>query len=133
MLISTLLLASAAPAAAIEPVTGRWLTDSKDGIVRIGRCGNALCGRLVETLTPIEGPPVDRNNPDPALRDRPIIGLPVLTGFRPDGTVWAGTAYDPKVGKSYRTTLERIAPDTLKVRGCVAIFCRSVLWTRAPR
>lgn len=128
-LLALALLAS--PAAAIEPVAGRWLTDTKDGIIEIGRCGDALCGRLVKSLVPIAPPGTDKNNPDPQLRGRPILGLPVLTGFKPDGEKWAGRAYDPKVGKNYATTLERTGANELKVRGCVAIFCRTVTWTRA--
>lgn len=130
--LAPLALLFATPALAIEPVAGNWMTDGKDGIIEIGPCGPKVCGRLAKTFLPPKGPPVDRNNPDPALRSRPLIGLPILTGFVADGEVWRGTAYDPKVGKSYSTTLQRIGPDTLKVRGClVAFLCRSAIWTRA--
>jgi len=125
------LMTLGAPAFAAQPVTGKWLTHSGDGIVEISPCGRALCGRLVKTLQPIKGPAVDRNNPEPSLRDRPLIGLAILNGFMEEEAVWRGTAYDPKAGKSYATTLERLGPDRLKVRGCVAIFCRSVTWTQA--
>ena len=121
----------AAPASAAESVAGSWLTDSRDGIVEIGPCGAQVCGRLARMLVQPKGPPIDRNNPDPSLRSRPLVGLPILTGFAADGHVWRGTAYDPKAGKSYATTLERVGPDQLKVRGCIAFFCRSVMWTRA--
>ena len=129
LLLPLALLAS--PAAAIEPVTGRWLTDTKDGIIEIRRCGPALCGRLVKSLVPIAPPGTDVNNPDKSLRNRSILGMTVLTGFKPEDGKWAGQAYDPKAGKSYSTTLERTGPDELKLRGCVAIFCRTVTWTRA--
>jgi uncharacterized protein (DUF2147 family) len=131
MRILLVLAALSAPAHAAEPVTGPWLTDTKDGIIEIASCGPHLCGRLVRSLVPIKGPGTDVNNPDARLRSRPIIGLPVLTGFVEDGKLWRGTAYDPKVGKSYKTTLQRTGPNTLKLTGCVAIFCRSVAWTRA--
>jgi uncharacterized protein (DUF2147 family) len=112
-------------------VTGLWRTDTKDGIIEIGQCGNRLCGRLARTLVPIKGPGTDVNNPDARLRNRPVVGLPILTGFVEDGALWRGTAYDPKNGKSYRSTLQRTGPGTLKLTGCVAIFCRSVTWTKA--
>lgn len=129
MLVSFALLA-ATPAIAAEPVTGNWLTDAKDGVVEIAPCGAKLCGRLVRTMR--KDATVDRNNPDPALRNRPLVGLQVLTGFVPDNAVWRGTGYDPKVGKSYNTTLQRTGPDTLKIRGClIAFLCRSAIWTRA--
>lgn len=121
----------AVPAHAAEPVTGNWLTDTKDGIIEIAPCGPRLCGRLVRSLVPMKGPGTDINNPDAKLRGRPIIGMNVLTGFVESGPLWRGTAYDPKAGKSYKTTLQRTGPNTLKLTGCVAIFCRSVTWTRA--
>ncbi|NNM76213.1 DUF2147 domain-containing protein [Sphingomonas sp. ID1715] len=126
-----LLTAAAFPAQAAQPVTGTWLTDTKDGLIEIGQCGSRLCGRLAKTLVPVKGPGTDINNPDARLRSRPIVGLPILTGFVDDGALWRGTAYDPKNGKSYRSTLQRTGPNTLKLTGCVAIFCRSVTWTRA--
>jgi uncharacterized protein (DUF2147 family) len=127
LLIAALL---ATPAIAAEPVTGNWLTDAKDGVVEIAPCGAKLCGRLVKTMR--KDATVDRNNPDPTLRNRPLVGMAVLTGFTQDGSVWRGTGYDPKVGKSYNTTLQRTGPDTLKIRGClIAFLCRSAIWTRA--
>jgi len=123
MLLSLLLAA--------EAVTGTWLTDTKDGLIEIAPCGQRLCGRLVKSLVPIKGPGTDINNPDPKLRGRPILGMPVLTGFAEDNALWRGTAYDPKNGKSYKTTLQRTGPSSLKLTGCVAIFCRSVTWTKA--
>ncbi|MFD1612903.1 DUF2147 domain-containing protein [Sphingomonas tabacisoli] len=130
MLVSFALLA-ATPAIAAEPVTGSWLTDAKDGVVEIAPCGAKLCGRLVKTMR--KDVTVDRNNPDPALRNRPLVGLQVLSGFVADNAVWRGTGYDPKVGKSYSTTLQRLGPNTLKLRGClIAFLCRSAIWTRLP-
>lgn len=126
-----LALSAATPALAADPVTGSWMTDGKDGIIEIAPCGQKLCGRLVKMLAPPKGPAVDRNNPDAALRTRPLLGLAVLNGFVAEGNAWRGQAYDPKAGKSYNTTLQRTGPDTLKVRGClVAFLCRTVSWTR---
>ena len=126
-----LALFAASPAFAADAVTGSWMTDGKDGIVEIAPCGQKICGRLIKMLAPPKGPAVDRNNPDPALRSRPLLGFAVLNGFVADSDVWHGQAYDPKAGKSYKTTLQRTGPDTLKVRGClVAFLCRTVSWTR---
>ena len=124
------LMLASAPALAAEPVTGQWLTDDRDGIIEIGRCGDKVCGRLMRALAPIKGPAVDRHNPDPALRNRPVIGLPVLLGFVADGGLWRGQIYDPRRGRHYKATLERLG-DQLKVRGCISVICRPIMWTRA--
>ena len=121
---------SATSSLAAKPVTGAWLTDDRDGIVEIAPCGAQICGRLAKSLAPVKGPLVDRHNPDPALRNRPILGLPVLLGFVQDGQVWRGRIYDPRRGRHYKATLERVAADRLKVRGCISVICRTIMWSR---
>lgn len=130
-LLAALVLGLGAPVAAATPVGGRWLPPSGDSVIEIGRCGAAVCGRVLRVLKPIQGAAVDRNNPDPALRTRPIVGLPILTGFTDGGDVWRGRIYDPRNGRTYRSTLKRTADGALEVQGCVAIFCQTQRWTHA--
>lgn len=62
---------------------------------------------------------------------RPLVGLPILTGFRPSGSAYkGGRAYDPKTGNSYRSTLAMDGTDRLVLTGCVLFFCQSKYWTR---
>ena len=127
-LLSLLLLGNAPPS-----VDGLWRTDDGKAIVRIGPCGPHTCGWVARVLA--QGPKVpttDVNNPDPKLRNRPLLGLATLTGFTRDGATWTGgRAYDPKAGRSYRATLEPNRDGSLKVTGCVLVICRSLRWTRA--
>jgi len=130
------MLALIALAAAAPPgITGDWVNADRTAVIRIAPCGPLLCGSTVRILA--RGPKVpstDVNNPDPRLRPRPLAGLRVLWGFSRSGAVWAGgRAYDPKSGKSYRARLTLNPNGTLKVTGCIAIFCRSQQWTRANR
>ena len=123
--------AGAAPA----PVTGRWLTTEGKALVEVGPCGSgggpAICGRIARVLKPRPGgPAVDANNPDPALRTRPIEGIVFLTGFTADGDRWKGRIYDPESGRTYRSELVR-AGTTLKVKGCFGPFCRTQEWLAA--
>jgi len=130
----------ALPAAAAGPL-GAWSTDGDKSRVLIEPCGDALCGRLVWLREPVYADgqaKVDRNNPDEGLRARPILGLPLLAGFKPEAGApgrWTdGTIYDPESGKTYSGTLTLQPDGTLGVRGYVGLpmFGRSVLWTRAP-
>ena len=125
------LLSAAAPAAA-SPIDGLWLTDDHKGVVRIGSCGERVCGWIVRVLDNRPGVPTrDVNNPLGVLRTRPILGLPVLTGFTPRGNDYAGgSAYDPKAGRAYRATLRLRSANVLDVTGCVLVICRTVVWTR---
>lgn len=127
------LLIMAAGAGPAADVSGLWLTDDRKGLVRIEPCGPHVCGRIARVLD--NGPAVPRtdiNNPDKSLRDRPLTGLVTLWGFSRAGPVWkGGRAYDPKSGKSYRSTLELNPDGSLKLTGCVLFICESRRWTRA--
>ncbi len=77
---------------------------------------------------------MDRENPDPALRSRPVLGMVILKNFEYRG-VWkwkGGTIYDPENGKTYRGSIRLTSGGTLKMRGYVGIplFGRTTRWTR---
>jgi uncharacterized protein (DUF2147 family) len=131
--IAALLLAPLPGAAAAPTVEGLWLTDDGKALVRIATCGAQMCGRIARVLdTGPNVPRTDVNNPDPAQRNRPILGLQVLWGFRGGPTQWTGgRAYDPKSGSSYRSSLRLNSDGSLRVTGCVLVLCRSKRWTRA--
>lgn len=130
-------LAMAAPASAEQDETliGRWHTASEGGVVEIARCGEALCGRLVEAAALAANPDQrDVRNRDAALRERPLHGLEVFSGFEGGPEVWmGGTLYDPDSGREVsRGALTLIEWDTLEVQGCVArLLCRTQTWRRA--
>lgn len=130
LLLPALLLPMASHAA--EPVTGRWVTEGGKALVEIAPCGKTLCGKIARVLRPVPGKPQnDVNNPDARLRDRPIVGLSILTGFTAAGAEWKGSIYDPERGKTYRSVLQRNADGTLNVKGCIAVFCQSQTWKPA--
>jgi len=127
---SLLMLASATSAP--SDITGLWLTDDSKGLVQIEPCGAHMCGRIVKVLdTRPDVPKTDSHNPDPKLRNRPLTGLMTLWDFNRSGLVWKdGRAYDPKSGKSYKSTLAKNPDGSLKVTGCVLFICESRRWTR---
>ena len=133
LLITLSLLASATPAFAAPDLSGEWLVEDKKATVRIGRCGPDWCGRIARILhRDPNWKGNDVNNPNPALKSRPVIGLPILTGFKPDASgLTGGRIYDPNSGKTYRSMLRLNRDGSLKVSGCIAVFCRSQRWTRA--
>lgn len=123
----------AAPVAAADSIDGRWVTEDKDGIVEIRKCGATHCGKIVRFLiTPPDGPDQrDIYNPNPKLKKRKLLGLPVLTNFKEEPTLWRGTIYDPNTGKSYRSVIRRKSASTIEVKGCIGPFCQTQIWRRA--
>jgi uncharacterized protein (DUF2147 family) len=124
---------STAQAHAAAPVTGRWVTESKDGVVEIYQCGATICGKLAKFLvTPPNGMgQKDINNPNKALRSRTLLGLNILTGFKEAGDEWKGQIYDPKSGKTYRSVVYKGKSGNLVVKGCIGPFCKAQSWTPA--
>lgn len=132
--LATGVLILLAPAALIPQssgLLGDWTTQA-GSIVRIERCGADVCMKLVQ-VTKTLGASTDSHNPDPALRNRPLCGLTIGSGFHPADANRAtgGTLYDPKTGKTYRGNIT--AQDAkLHLRGYVGIplFGASEDWTR---
>ena len=118
-----LALAFALPALAAQPIAGRWLTADGGAVVAIGPCGAALCGRIVKVLKVPAGA-------DGAARARQAIGVMILSDLVADGDGWKGNVVNPKTGKKYTARLTR-AGAKLNVQGCVAVFCKTLVWTAA--
>lgn len=129
--LATLTLAATAmPAHAAQPIAGRWATVDGKAIVAIAPCGKQMCGRIEKIVKPTPGrPQTDINNPNAALRSKPLVGLALLSDFRDAGDIWKGTIYDPESGKSYNSKVSRNPNGTLKVQGCIAFFCKTQTWT----
>lgn len=126
-------IAFATPALAADSIQGDWVTAERDAIIRISQCGKTVCGRIHKFLvTPPNGAgQKDIHNPDKKLRSRTVLGLPILTGFTPDGDIWRGKIYDPKSGRTYRSEVSLQSANKLKMKGCVLFVCQGQDWTRA--
>jgi uncharacterized protein (DUF2147 family) len=108
---------------------GIWLNPDNGSNVEFYSCGGGLCAKIVK-VTDAQG--TDTNNPDPAKRDRPIVGLVIMDGAKQSAeNAWSGTLYNRENGKSYAGTVTVKAKDTLSLSGCVmAVLCKTQTWTR---
>jgi uncharacterized protein (DUF2147 family) len=132
---AVLVLTAASPAFAADPVEGEWLTQSGSGKVRIAPCPgkpDRMCGNI-SWLRPADAKAADANNPDPKLKGRPILGMPMLWGFKSSapGRWSGGKIYDPNSGKTYDSKLSVNANGTLKVEGCILMVCQGQTWKRS--
>lgn len=123
----------AAPSFAAGSINGDWKTEEGDAVIKIGKCGATVCGRIDRYLvTPPGGVnQKDLNNPNKKLRSRTLRGTAILTGFKQDGKKWRGRIYDPKSGKTYRSEVSLTSANKLKVKGCISFICQGQNWTRA--
>ena len=130
MVLAAMMIAAPASAAP-QSVAGKWLVEDKGGIVQIGQCGTSVCGTLIQILTPGKQNATDANNPNKALRSRPLKGINLLHGFVADGNSWKGNIYDPRRGKTFKSYIQLNANGTLSVKGCWGLICKTQTWTRA--
>jgi uncharacterized protein (DUF2147 family) len=104
---------------------GVWLIDNEVA-VQIFDCSNLLCGRVVWLLIPRDPQKrlvIDKKNPEPSLRQRPLCGLTIFWGLRTSGPDrWAGGwFYNPDDGKTYNISAELKSADTIEARIYVGI------------
>ena len=131
-----LLLVGPAAGAGEADILGRWLSGDGDGWIDIRQDGETVVGIIVGSPNSRPGRPerLDTLNPDPALRQRKLLGLAFMTGFvyAGDNRWTGGSIYNPNSGKTYKGTMTLVDPDTLKLRGYIGIslFGRTDIWTR---
>jgi len=109
--------------------TGEWLVSDGSARIRIQPCDDALWGIVVWATDPGK----DKNNPDPALRNRSVIGMPVLLDMQKSGpNRWDGQIYNAENGRTYTANISLVSEDVLRVEGCVfgGLFCGGENWTR---
>jgi uncharacterized protein (DUF2147 family) len=137
-IVSVTLFLVGVPVALAEqppPIEGTWLSGDGDGWIEITRQGDGLSGVIRGSPNADDDrPDQDEKNPDPALRQRPLTGLELFSGFAYDGDGrWSGgMIYDPNSGKTYRCIITWVDGNTLKVRGYIGVpmLGRTETWTR---
>jgi hypothetical protein len=102
-----------APVVASNSPLGVWLTEEKEGKVRIEQCGANLCGYSVDKKT-------NQN------------GEQILINMKPAKDKWSGRIFDPSTGSTYDSTIAMRGTDSLRVQGCAfgGVFCGGQTWTR---
>jgi uncharacterized protein (DUF2147 family) len=143
-LLAGLLLAVPAAAQAErarrEDVRGLWIdhrdVEKRKVAVWIEDCDGLLCGHIYWLKKPLAHgqPKRDKHNPDARLRNRPLCGLRILSGFKRtgDGTWSAGQIYNPSDGRTFSSTMTLESDGGLRIRGYIglSLFGKSVEWVR---
>jgi len=121
-----------------DAIVGTWLTDDGASKVDVSATKSAdgssvYSGKVTWLKEPTrDGQPLrDANNADTGLRERPILGIEILSGFKATAGGWSGgTVYSPRAGKSFPADLS-IAPDgRLQLKVKAGIMSKTDYWTR---
>ena len=120
-----------------DPIERVWTNGAKTGRVQVYKARDGkFYGKIVWLAEPNRDgkPKLDIHNEDPKKRDRPVMGLLILRGFKKDGAnrYVDGTIYDPKNGKTYSCKME-LKNNKLDVRGYIGVSMlgRTDTWTPA--
>ncbi|CAN1485902.1 Domain of unknown function DUF2147 [Methylophilaceae bacterium] len=124
-----------------DDIHGLWINnkdvEKQKFAVMVEDCGKKLCGRLYWLKKPLTAsglPKRDKHNPNEALRDRPLCGLQILTGFQyvGDNTWNTGEIYNPDDGLTFSSSIKLAPEGALKIRGYVGIslFGKTLEWVR---
>ena len=139
LLVLTALLSLPFQSSAQDSLAGRWKTvDDATGktksIVEIHTARDgSIAGRVAEIVDTKDGPNPLCKECKGALHGKPIKGMTILWGLKPDGTgKWAGgRVLDPENGTDYKAKLELLdGGRKLGMSGCIAFICRQQVWVR---
>jgi len=138
--LATVIFLAAFGAAAQSPTpVGLWQTVNESGqreaLVRITEVDGELRGHVVTVFSPPapSADPLCEECPG-ELKNKPVVGLRILSGMRRDGERYSGgEILDPDNGNLYRCTLRLVdGGRKLEVRGFIGIsfFGRTQTWLR---
>ena len=121
-----------------QTIFGKWNskndeTGKVDSVVEIYEKNGKAFAKIIDIKNP------DRKTAvcslcEGEIKDKPILGLNILSGLEKDGNEWSGgTILDPRNGKVYKSYVELVKPNKLKVRGYIglSLFGKTTYWERA--
>jgi uncharacterized protein (DUF2147 family) len=104
---------------------GVWSAGEGRIHVKIDRCGDVLCGRIV-WVSEAEAKDASRKG------QPPILGVKLLSDLKPStdrSDQWEGNVYNLQDGRTYSVYL-RPNSKAMDVEGCLLVFCRTQVWPR---
>lgn len=113
-----------------DDIVGVWRHPDNGSHIQIYHCGGSACAKVVSVTEPGRK---DSHNPDPKLRDRPVVGVVIMNGGKKVGPLkWEGRLYNTLDGGTYNGTLELVNEKQLKLSGCIlgGLICQSKMWTK---
>ncbi|ASC04381.1 hypothetical protein WSS15_05510 [Acetobacter pasteurianus] len=111
-----------------DSLMGYWLSQDHDGVFKIEKCGETVCGRLI-------GLRYDGTDVPKGHDGKTECNLLMLTDFRPlkdEKNKWEGNILDPDSGHKYDARIWSPQSGVLKLRGYLGlpIFGETQTWTR---
>lgn len=117
-----------------DQVCGTWLNEEGSSQIEIYEEAGQFFGRISWLKQPSgrNGQPLtDRNNPDPELKDRPILGMVLISDLEYRRGAWTkGHIYSPKRGQTADCSIKIRKDGTLQLTVSKSFFSTTQIWTR---
>ncbi|MBN2821053.1 MAG: DUF2147 domain-containing protein [Bacteroidales bacterium] len=117
-----------------DKIVGSWFNEDKTNKIEIYKDGETYSckiGWLAKLESNPNFHPKDKNNPNPELRNRNILGMDIITGLKYSGEKWVnGTIYTPKRGIYADCEVELLSNGRLKIIVSKSGFTKTQIWTR---
>lgn len=134
----TLLILTVSITLQSQTIFGKWHSTNEDtgevdSVIEVYEKNGKAYAKVIEIKNP------ERKNAvcdlcKGANKNKPVLGLNILTGLEKEGDEWSGgTILDPRNGKVYKCYIKLENPDKLKIRGYIGISLigKTAYWTRA--
>lgn len=125
-----------------DALCGEWWTPGNEGRIIFFKNGTTYSGKvswIKKNIDPETGKPfLDKHNPDPALRSRPIQNLVLFYNFEYSSSKEKyidGKLYDSNTGNTYSCWIKLIDKNVLELHGFVgfSLIGKSVYFTRVQK
>ncbi|MEM6346237.1 MAG: DUF2147 domain-containing protein [Bacteroidota bacterium] len=117
-----------------DQICGKWLNEEKSSQIEIFEKAGKYYGKVIwikEPNGPEGKPKLDLNNPDESLRDRPILGLVIISDLNfKDGKWINGKIYAPGAGQTADCNIELNQKGELELSVSKSFFSKTKVWTR---
>jgi len=123
-----------------QTIFGKWHaknenTGKVDSVIEVYEKEGKAYAKVIEILNKKIKNPICQNC-NGENKDKPILGLDILTGLEKKGDEWSkGEILDPRNGKIYKCYIQLMENNKLKLRGYVGIslFGKTRYWYRAEK
>lgn len=137
-ILFTALLVVASFSVQSQTIFGKWhstneTTGEVDSVIEVYEKNGKAFAKIIDIKDPKRKNAVcdlcsDEN------KNKPILGLNILTGLEKDGDEWSGgKILDPRNGKVYKCYIKLETENKLKIRGFIgfSLIGKTAYWTRS--
>jgi uncharacterized protein (DUF2147 family) len=119
-----------------DDLLGKWVNEDATARFEFFKTGNTYNAKIIWLANPKNengGLKLDKNNPDKKLRNRPIVGLVILTGlqFSANNYIWNnGKLYSPEKGETVNCKIKLNNKNEIALTVSKSIFTVTKKWKR---